>query len=289
MNLSEYFAQIAYQGPYDNPDLETLSRIQEHHIKSIPFENLSLHCGGTIVLNMEAGFEKLVRKKRGCCCVENNGLLYWVLKEMGYNMLGTRLYQPSQEKYDALITHLILLVTIDTKHYMADAGFLSSYRFRQPLELMSGKEQPQLPGTFCLTEDNIIWYLDKIGRKLHIEDRTNVSSSLLNKITHQKVYCFTVKPHRTEDFEKVLTCLLTSPKSVFLNVSIVCWQTTKGFNTLYGRTYSETILNGEDGKDLMISKTLSDEEIQHVIKQKFNLILEKKLLPVNNFSHFLLE
>ncbi|XP_038629748.1 arylamine N-acetyltransferase 1-like isoform X2 [Scyliorhinus canicula] len=278
-------------GPYKKPDLETLSTLLENHVTSIPYENLGTLCGEEIVLNMETVFDKMVRKNRGGCCLEHNGLFHWVLKEMGYNVkiLATRLYKLAKEKYESHPSHGFLLVTIDTKNYVADVGFLTSYQMRRPLELVSGKEQTQLPGTYRLTEDNSIWYLDKVKRKLCIVGQNNDNQSQIKQLAYQKVLCFTLKPCRLEDFEGTMDYLINSPMSFFTSLSLTCFQTTNGFKILKGTVYWEQIFNVEDGVDLRTSRTLTDEEVQRVIKKTFNLNLDKKIIPVNNFTNFLLE
>ncbi|XP_078080549.1 arylamine N-acetyltransferase 2-like [Mustelus asterias] len=291
MNLSEYFTRIGYSGPDNKPDLETLSKLLEKHITSIPYDNLGMHCGETIILDMETIFDKLVRNNRGGCCIEHNGLFHWVLKEMGYNVkiVAARLYKPPNEKYESYPSHAFLWVTMDTKNYVTDVGFLTSYQMRQPLELVSGKEQTQLPGTYRLTEDNSIWYLDKLERKLHIEGQSNVNPSPMNQLAYQKVLCFNQKPCTLEDFEEKINYLLTSPRSFFTNMSFACFQTANGFKSLKGTTYSEEIFKGKDGIDLRISRTLTDTELQSVIKETFNLTLDKKVIPVCNLTHFLVD
>ncbi|XP_059508924.1 arylamine N-acetyltransferase, pineal gland isozyme NAT-3-like [Stegostoma tigrinum] len=291
MKLSEYFARIGYTGPCNKADLETLSKLVENHVTSIPYENLNPHCGETIEVNVEAVFDKMVRKQRGGCCVEHNGLFWWVLKEMGYNVMFTaaRLYKPAKDCYESYPSHCILIVTIDSKSYVADVGFVSSYQLRQPLELVSGKEQSQLPGTFRLTEENNIWYMDKAIRKLHIEGQSSNSEFLQNQPAYEKLFCFALKPYKIEDFQDKLTYLITTPGAMFKELSYVCYQTQNGIKILKGTTYIEKMFNGKDGTDVRTSKSLTEEELQHVLRETFNLMLDKKITPVNNFTHFLIE
>ena len=101
MNLEEYFARTGYKGSLENQDLETLTDIFQHHIRAVPFENLSIHCGEKITLELEHVYNKIVHKKRGGWCMENNQLLGWVLKCLGYDtsFLGAYVFNPHENAY----------------------------------------------------------------------------------------------------------------------------------------------------------------------------------------------
>lgn len=83
MNIQEYFGRISYNKPHKDADLQTLTAIFQHHIQTIPFENLSMHCGEAIELDLQSTYNKIVRKKRGGWCLEINHLLFWAVQELG--------------------------------------------------------------------------------------------------------------------------------------------------------------------------------------------------------------
>lgn len=66
------------------PHQRHLGAIQEAHLNHIPYENLDLTRG--VPLSLEEGdlFEKLVTRRRGGYCFEQNGLLYSVLTSLGF-------------------------------------------------------------------------------------------------------------------------------------------------------------------------------------------------------------
>ncbi|XP_007883583.1 arylamine N-acetyltransferase, pineal gland isozyme NAT-10 [Callorhinchus milii] len=284
MNLPEYFARIGYQGQDDKADVETLRRIHEQHTLAIPYENLSIHCGEDIGLDLQMIYDKIVKKKRGGWCTENNGLFYWVLKEMGYDvvMLGSQVYNCEDNMYSAKVDHLVLLTTIDNKPYLSDVGFGVLKQMRQPLELTSGKDQPQLPGVYRLTEENGVWELERYGRKLQAADESYANSSLFSRSPHQKMYKFTLATCTLQDFQDVNLELQTSPKSLFVNKSICAVQTVEGFKALIGSTYSEWIFGYREGEDLVTLTTVGKGDHEKILKEKFNILLEKEFQPVNN-------
>ncbi|KAK6479881.1 arylamine N-acetyltransferase [Huso huso] len=284
MNLTEYFARIGYKEPSHKADLKTLTELHEHHIRSIPFENLSIHCGEKITLDLETIYNKLVRNKRGGWCCENNLLFSWVLKEMGYDItrLGSRVYDNLKDDYNPQESHLIAKVMIDGKPYIADVSFGVSSQIWQPLELISGKDQPQLPGVFRLVEDKGVWVLQKTGRKPHVPNESFAGSSLVNKSLSKKIYCFTMAPRNIDHFEQTCNFLQTSPESLFTNKSLCSLQTTTGFRAVIGWTYCEVTYNYQEGVDLVDVSTVPDEEVEKVLEEKFGVVLENKLVPVNN-------
>jgi len=73
MVIQAYLQRINYTGPLV-PSAETLRLLQVAHLQTVPFENLSIHSGEPIVLDDEALFEKIVRRRRGGFCYELNGL-----------------------------------------------------------------------------------------------------------------------------------------------------------------------------------------------------------------------
>ena len=59
MNIEAYLKRINYTGSLE-PTAETLRDLQVAHLKTVPFENLSIHAGEPIVLEEEALFQKIV-------------------------------------------------------------------------------------------------------------------------------------------------------------------------------------------------------------------------------------
>ncbi|XP_075796104.1 arylamine N-acetyltransferase, pineal gland isozyme NAT-10-like isoform X2 [Pelodiscus sinensis] len=283
MNIEEYLARIGYKGSHEKHELETLTAIFQHHIRAIPFENLSIHCGETITLDLDQVYNKIVSKKRGGWCMEQNQLLCWVLKTLGYDttILGAHIYNPQQNTYASHMTHLLLKVDIDNKAYILDGGFGVSYQMWQPMELISGKHQPQTPGIFRFTEDNGTWYFEKIRRKQYIPNQSYANSDLLERSEYRKIYLFSLEPRTIEDFQFQCTYLQTFPDSLFVKKSICSLQTTDGFRALIGWTLIETTYNYKDNTDLIEFMTLKDEEVEKTLEDKFSITLERKFVPIN--------
>ena len=161
MNLDEFFKRIGFSRPFEKPDLVTLNAIHKHFVMTVPFENLSIHCGEKIGMDREAIFNKIVRNQRGGWCMEGNYLLSWVLRELGYDlvMLGARVIFGNVNYACAPESHLINMVTIDGKAYIADVSFGLSLQLREPIELVSGKDHTEAAGVFRLIDQEGVWFL----------------------------------------------------------------------------------------------------------------------------------
>ncbi|NWX50993.1 ARY2 protein, partial [Steatornis caripensis] len=290
MDIKEYFARISYRGSYDKLDVATLTDIFQHHIRAVPFENLSIHCGESIELDLEATYNKIVRKKRGGWCMENNHLLAWVLKTVGYDitLLGSKVYFPEYDAYTEEIDHLLLKVVLDDKCYIVDGGFGMAYQMWQPMELISGMDQPQTPGVFRFREESGVWYLEKVKRKQWVPNQSVSTSHNVEEEACRQVYLFTLQPRDIEEFRACNARLQTAPDSLFVTKSICSLQTTDGIRALVGWKLTEMKYNYKDNTDLVDIRILADEEIEKTLKEKFSLTLDKKFVPVNTskFSLF---
>ncbi len=64
MDVGHYLTRIQADAPI-SIDLKTLAILQLAHLKAVPFENLDIHYGKHITLDVERFYEKIVINKRG--------------------------------------------------------------------------------------------------------------------------------------------------------------------------------------------------------------------------------
>src|SRR5437660_12879903 len=112
MDIQAYLQRIDYTGPLV-PSAKTLRLLQVAHLRTIPFENLSIHSGEPIVLDDDALFEKIVRRRRGGFCYELNGLFAALLRALGFDvkMLSARVAN-DERIFGPDFDHMALLVTL---------------------------------------------------------------------------------------------------------------------------------------------------------------------------------
>lgn len=287
MNLGEYLKRIGFHGSVDKPDLATLKLIHKHHVWSIPFENLNIHCGESITMDIEVIFNKIVRNNRGGWCLENNFLFGWVLREMGYDttMLASKVFNGTE--FGPMDSHLINKVIIDGKPYVTDVSFGVSLQVWEPLELVSGKDQPQAAGVFRLIDKGDFWVLEKSSRNRKILNPEFANLSLENRDKTKQIYCFNMVPYQVDHFLQANHKLQTDPTSLFIKKSICSLQTPTGFRALIGWTYSEVTYKPED-VDVFDMRHVTDEEIEQILEEKFKLKLQRKLQPVDKKAFYTL-
>jgi N-hydroxyarylamine O-acetyltransferase len=121
--LQRYFARIAYDGPRE-PTLSVLHALTAAHAQHIPFENLDVQLGRGVALSSAAVFDKLVERRRGGYCFEQNGLFLEVLSALGFNVtpLSARVRLNRPQDVVPARTHLCLKVLIDDAAWLTDVG-----------------------------------------------------------------------------------------------------------------------------------------------------------------------
>jgi len=121
-NLPAYLERIGHRGPLA-PTLETLAALHVAHTSSIPFENLDIHLGRPIRLDLPGLQAKLVAGRRGGYCFEQNSLFAAALESLGF---GVRLREARVRRGAQGLrprTHLTLEVAFPEGAWLADVGF----------------------------------------------------------------------------------------------------------------------------------------------------------------------
>jgi N-hydroxyarylamine O-acetyltransferase len=125
VDLAAYLARIGYLGPC-KADLVTLAGLIAHHAASIPFEAIDVLRDEGVDIAPEAIFDKLVTRRRGGYCFEQNGLLRQALVACGFAVeprLARVLWMRPADAPLLRPTHMVLVVTLAGRRYLVDAGF----------------------------------------------------------------------------------------------------------------------------------------------------------------------
>lgn len=139
MNLEAYFQRIGFTGRA-RADLDTLNALHRAHADAIPFEDIDVQLRRRIDISPEAIFDKLVARRRGGWCYEQNGLMDWALREIGFDV--TRVAGAVMRRPDGLFgNHLCLLVRLDDP-WLVDVGFGGSLAAPMPLRAGARADAP---------------------------------------------------------------------------------------------------------------------------------------------------
>jgi N-hydroxyarylamine O-acetyltransferase len=249
--INQYLARINYDGP-TTPDAETLRRLQLAHLYSVPFENLSIHSHEPIELSDDALFEKMVVRKRGGFCYEDNGLFAWLLRSLGFDvaMLSARVSN-AQGEFGPEFDHMTLMVTLEER-WLCDVGFGDS--FRGPLRL--DERGPQIQG-------NNAFRIDSDGTELTLMRSINNSE-------WRPEYRFTLQPHEFADYEEMCRYHQTSPDSHFTKGRLCSLATTDGRITLSGMKLITTSLVQQVRDERVLT---SDAEYDQTLLDQFGIKL----------------
>ncbi|MFE7856320.1 arylamine N-acetyltransferase [Streptomyces sp. NPDC057403] len=231
------------------PTAAALRALQLRHLRTVPFENLSVHLGEEIVLEPERLWDKVVGARRGGFCYELNGAFAALLGALGFEvtLLAARVHG-GEGRLGIPYDHLALRVrAVDGSEWLADVGFGAFSHF--PLAFGERGEQEDPGGVFRIVER---------GPDLDV---------LMNG---EPQYRLETRPRELGDFVAGAWWHSTSPASHFVR-SLVCSRVMEegGRITLGGRTLKVT---GGDGR--REERELgTDEEVLAVYRETFGIEL----------------
>ncbi|MFI6317200.1 arylamine N-acetyltransferase [Nonomuraea sp. NPDC050556] len=135
----------AYLSRIGAPPGATLAELQLAHLRSVPFENLSIHLGQPIVLREDALLDKIVQQRRGGFCYELNGAFAALLTDLGHHVTRHQARVHTPDGYGPPFDHMALIVD---EQWLVDVGFGAFSH--HPLPARPGTH-PDPAGTFTIT------------------------------------------------------------------------------------------------------------------------------------------
>jgi N-hydroxyarylamine O-acetyltransferase len=251
MDIEAYLERINYTGP-TAVTAEVLRLLQVAHLRTVPFENLSIHSGELIMLNDEALFDKIVRRRRGGFCYELNGLFGALLRGLEFEvaMLSAQVAN-AESVFGPNFAHMTLVVTL-AERWLVDVGFGDS--FLEPLLLNTDSEQIQGDRSYRIVRE---------GERLVLSQRSNGDDW-----TPQ--YRFTLKPYQYPDYSEMCHYHQTSEQSHFTQARICSRATPEGRISLSDLRFIETS-NGRKQERLLTN----EEEYATMLRERFGIVLRK--------------
>ncbi|MGA5321174.1 arylamine N-acetyltransferase family protein [Streptomyces seoulensis] len=241
-----YLRRLGAERPA-RPTTEALRDLHLRHLRTVPFENLSVHLGEPVVLDEQALLDKVVAARRGGFCYELNGAFALLLTSLGYDVqhLAGRVHG-DEGRLGIPYDHLALRVrTVDGGDLIADVGF--GAHSHRPLLFGERGDQADPGGTFRVVE---------AGGDLDV----------LRDGKPQ--YRLETRPRTLPDFRAGAWWHSTSPESHFTQ-SLVCSRITGdgGRITLGGRTLTTTDAEGRR----TVRELGADDEVLAVYRDGFGI------------------
>jgi N-hydroxyarylamine O-acetyltransferase len=211
VDLGAYFDRIGYSGSAE-PTLATLRALTELHPAAIPFEAIDVLLDRGIDISPAAVDAKLIGRRRGGYCYEQNGLFARVLRAIGFEVesLASHVRWMSEPGTPPPpLTHRVLRVTIDGVPWLADVGFGSCVP-TSPLRMDVSDPQPTRHETFRIVRVGPQWLLQAL-----VED------------SWKPVYSIAAEPWLEGQYEMANWYTSTHPTSHFRHRLIVTRTTSE--------------------------------------------------------------
>jgi N-hydroxyarylamine O-acetyltransferase len=252
VDLNAYFQRIGYSGDCC-ATLQTLQAIHLYHTKAIAFENLTSLLKQPVSLNLKSLSRKLIYEGRGGYCFEQNLLLRSVLLALGFKVknLAARVLWNLPQGTITPRSHMLLLVEIDERKYVADVGF-GGLTLTAPLSMIPNIEQSTPHEMFRLIMAGYTYIMQAyIGQEW------------------KSLYSFDLQEQQLADYEVSNWYVSTHPNSRFVTTLIVARPDVDCRYALQNNKFTTYHLNGQ--KQSRVLNTVSD--LRTVLEQVFCLTL----------------
>lgn len=198
-DLGAYLERIGLSGT------PSLAEVHRAHSTSIPFENLDPQAGLAVSLEPEALQQKMVERRRGGYCFEQNMLLAYALQELGaeVQMLLGRARLGATPGVKRARSHLLLQVTEAGRTWHADVGY-GLGTLLEPLPFGAGDEHEQEGWRYRIVRDGPELVLQRIDDGAWVD-----------------LYGFPPEPVPRVDVETINWWACTHPGSMFVSGLIV--------------------------------------------------------------------
>jgi N-hydroxyarylamine O-acetyltransferase len=252
MDLTSYFDRIGFEDEV-SANIETLARLHWLHPCAIPFENRSTLISEPVPLDVPALSEKLIRRRRGGYCFEQNTLFQAVLEAIGYSVtpLAARVVWNQNPERVNPRTHMVLLVRLADQDYLCDVGF-GGATLTAPLKLEADTEQLTPHESFRLLRSS-----DQYLQEVLLDGRWRAT------------YQFDLQPQQPIDYEALNYFVATHPSSHFQTFLMAGRPHLNGRYALGGNEFS----NYQQGQAVEKRVIRDAGELKHLLTETFGIQL----------------
>lgn len=250
-NVPAYLARIGYDGPIDT-SVETLSRLQECHLHSVPYENFDILNKIPLSLEIPDLFDKIVVRHRGGYCFELNELFGWLLRQIGFKVTDyfARFWR-DEPNTPPKRRHHVMKVEADGRAFLCDVG-VGGIVPRRPIEMIEGLVQDQGDESYKLERDPYFgWFL--------CENKRGEWS---------RIFSFTEEPQLSKDYIMASYWCENAPDSIFTQSAMAAIRTRDGRNSLSGSEFKTFTAEG-----VKVFTPRTKEEYDEALKVYFGIII----------------
>lgn len=255
LDLDEYLRRIGYDGGWD-AGLGTLAGLHRSHVQTIPFENIDPLTGVGVDLDLGAIQDKLVSRRRGGYCFEQNLLFAAALERAGFTVarLAARAWPGGPTILPR--THMVLTVGAIGRRWLCDVGF-GGLGLLGPVALTDGADVRHDAWRYGVARSGDEWVL-----------RAHTSTGWVD------LYAFTEQPQHLVDYEVSNHYISTHPSSPFVHRLVAGRVTATRRLELTDRALTETTADGQT------ERTVTD--LGRLLRTDFGLDLDAATLAALN-------
>lgn len=258
-----YLDRIGYDGPLER-SLETLRALHRAHVFSVPFENLDIHLGRHMPVDLEHAEAKIVGRNRGGYCYEINPLFHALLTSLGFEAsihAAKLLLRGTGDPFD----HVMIVAHLD-EDWLVDPGF-----GRPPPPLGLDREDQGGAG-----DETGTFQIVRRG-----EEYVLTGSKAANSRDYEDLFAFEPVPRALDEFGPRSDWTQSSPESVFTKAPFCSMPVD-------GRRVTISGLNRiESGGGKIERRQISPEERDALLKGVFGIDLGGAELREGTDSNFM--
>jgi N-hydroxyarylamine O-acetyltransferase len=263
--LAAYLARVGLDAA-PAPTSEGLGALLAAHRRAIAFENLDIPLGRGIRIDSDSVFDKLVTRRRGGYCFEQNRLLADMIALIGFKvrplLARVRLGPPDVVP---VRSHVTLLVMLDGAPWIADGGFGGSDV--PALPLMDGAQAGSPDGAaHRLRKVGDVgtlsgeWLLERAGPHAATDGRAQPHEDW------QPQYSFDLAHVAPDDLEQCNHWTATRPGTRFTTLQIASIVLPDGFASLTDR-----VLTVHQGGEKSVREIADPGDYARMLRALFNL------------------
>jgi N-hydroxyarylamine O-acetyltransferase len=195
------------------PDFDTLRQLHAAHVAAIPFENLDILLGRGVNLALEPLREKLIARRRGGYCFEQNTLFLTILQELGFTAAAMEARVRAGSTALRPRTHMVLVVQVEGRPWLADVGF-GGEGLLEPVPMFPAAPIASTGLAHRVVEEGDLRVL-QMRRGADWEDQYAFALQPVHAVDFQVANWFT-STHPQSPFVRTLTVQRTTPVARYL-------------------------------------------------------------------------